>query len=207
MSQAPQKNYLFVSNHCQHSKRLLMRLQKTVLYQQFQIINIDDQRIQLPQFVKCVPTLYIPSKRYVLTDADLFQWFENELQRETQQEQANRGKINMADVTGDANILPFQMGEMGSGLAGAAYSFIEEDKNDLMNQNYSFLQDRDINKMPEFTRHDAPSNSNSGQRQQEQQQRKTGGDTDRKYEELMKTRGSDMQNRMPPPTPNFSSPF
>jgi hypothetical protein len=206
MSQAEQKYYLFVSNHCQHSKRLLMRLQKTALAQQFQIINIDDQRIQLPQFVKCVPTLYIPSKRYVLTDADLFQWFESELQKETQQEQANRGKINMADVTGDANILPFQMGEMGSGLSGAAYSFLEEDKNDLMNQNYSFLQDRDINKMPEFTRHDAPSNSNSTSRQ-EQQQRKTGGDTDRAYESLMKSRGSDMQKRMPPNTPNFSSPF
>lgn len=206
MSQAEQKYYLFVSNHCQHSKRLLMRLQKTALAQQFQIINIDDQRIQLPQFVKCVPTLYIPSKRYVLTDADLFQWFDSELQKETQQEQANRGKINMADVTGDANILPFQMGEMGSGLSGAAYSFLEEDKNDLMNQNYSFLQDRDINRMPEFTRHDAPSNSNSISRQ-EQQQRKTGGDTDRAYESLMKSRGSDMQKRMPPNTPNFSSPF
>jgi hypothetical protein len=139
-----------------------MRLQKTTLTQQFQVINIDDQRIQLPQFVKCVPTLYIPSKRYVLTDADLFQWFDNELQRESQQEQANRGKINMADVTGDANILPFQMGEMGSGLSGAAYSFLEEDKNDLMNQNYSFLQDRDINKMPDFTRHDAPSSLSNG---------------------------------------------
>jgi len=207
MSQTEQKYYLFVSNHCQHSKRLLMRLQKTTLAQQFQIINIDDQRIQLPQFVKCVPTLYIPSKRYVLTDADLFQWFESELQKETQQEQTNRGKINMADVTGDANILPFQMGEMGSGLSGAAYSFLEEDKNDLMNQNYSFLQDRDINKMPEFTRHDAPSNSNSTSRQQEQQQRKTGGDTDRAYESLMKSRGSDMQQRMPPAAPNFSSPF
>jgi len=207
MSQTQKQNYLFVSNNCQHSKRLLMRLQKTTLAQQFQIINIDDQRIQLPQFVQCVPTLYIPSKRYVLTDSDLFQWFDNEIQLENQQEQANRGKINMADVTGDANILPFQMGEMGSGLSGAAYSFLEEDKNDLMNQNYSFLQDRDINKMPDFTRHDAPSNSNSTSRQQEQQQRKTGGDTDRAYESLMKSRGSDMQQRMPPATPNFSSPF
>ena len=207
VQQQQQQNYLFISNNCQHSKRLIMRLQKTTLAKQFQIINIDDPRIQLPQFVQCVPTLYIPGKRYVLTDADLFQWFDNELQKESQQEQANRGKINMVDVTGDANILPFQMGEMGSGLSGAAYSFLEEDKNDLMNQNYSFLQDRDINKMPEFTRHDAPSNSNSSSRQQEQQQRKTGGDTDRAYESLMKARGSDMQQRMPPNTPNFSSPF
>ena len=61
-------------------------------------------------------------------------------------------KVKMADITGDDSILPFQMSEMGNGLAGAVYSFIEDDKNDLMNQNYSFLQDRDINKMPEFTK-------------------------------------------------------
>ncbi len=167
MSQQPQKNYLFVSNHCQHSKRLMMQLQKSALMNSFQIVNIDDSRIQLPQFVQCVPTLYIPSKRHVLTDADLFQWFQNEFQNEIQ----NAGKINIADITGDANILPFQNSEMGSGLSGAAYSFIEEDKNDLMNQNYSFLQDRDINKLPDFTRHDAPSASGGDSRGSGMQQK------------------------------------
>lgn len=204
MSQQPQKNYLFVSNHCQHSKRLLMQLQKSSLMNSFQIVNIDDPRIQLPQFVQCVPTLYIPSKRHVLTDADLFQWFQTEFQNETK----NAGKINIADITGDASILPFQNNEMGSGLSGASYSFIEDDKNDLMNQNYSFLQDRDINKMPEFTRHDAPgANGSDSSRGSGMQQRKTGGTTDQAYDMLMQARGSDMQKRAAPETPNFSSPL
>lgn len=205
MAQQPQKNYLFVSNHCQHSKRLMMQLQKSALMNSFQIVNIDDPRIQLPQFVQCVPTLYIPSKRHVLTDADLFQWFQNEFQNETQ----NAGKINIADITGDANILPFQNNEMGSGLSGAAYSFIEDDNNDLMNQNYSFLQDRDINKMPDFTRHDAPNSSGGGgdSRGSGMQQKKTGGGTDQAYDMMMKARGADMQKRIAPQTPNFSSPY
>ena len=204
MSQQPQKNYLFVSNHCQHSKRLLMQLQKSSLMNSFQIVSIDDPRVQLPQFVQCVPTLYIPSKRHVLTDADLFQWFQTELENETK----NAGKINIADITGDASILPFQNNEMGSGLSGASYSFIEDDKNDLMNQNYSFLQDRDINKMPEFTRHDAPgANGSDSSRGSGMQQRKTGGTTDQAYDMLMQARGSDMQKRVAPQTPNFSSPF
>ena len=205
MSQPQQKNYLFVSNHCQHSKRLLTQLQKTALSNEFQVVNIDDPRIQLPQFVQCVPTLYIPSKRYVLTDADLFQWFQNEFQKENQ---TNASKINIADITGDAGILPFQIGEMGSGLSGAAYSFLEEDKNDLMNQNYSFLQERDINKMPDFTRHDAPSSSGSGNQGSGMQQRKTGGGTDQAYDMLMKARSSEMQKqRATPQTPNFASPY
>jgi hypothetical protein len=204
MSQQQQKNYLFVSNHCQHSKRLLMQLQKSSLMNSFQIVNIDDPKIQLPQFVQCVPTLYIPSKRHVLTDADLFQWFQSEFQNET----LNAGKINIADITGDASILPFQNNEMGSGLSGAAYSFIEDDKNDLMNQNYSFLQDRDINKMPDFTRHDAPSTSgDDSSRGSGMQQKKTGGGTNQAYDMMMKSRGSDMQKRAAPETPNFSSPL
>ena len=199
------KNYLFVSNHCQHSKRLIMQLQKSSLLNDFQIVNIDDSRIQLPQFVQCVPTLYIPSKRHVLTDADLFQWFQSEFQKETQ---TNASKINIADITGDANILPFQLGEMGSGLAGSVYSFLEDEKNDLMNQNYSFLQDRDINKMPDFTRHDAPNTTGEGNQGSGIQQRKTGGGTDQAYDMLMKDRnGESQKQRVIPQTPNFNSPY
>jgi hypothetical protein len=205
MSNGSQKNYLFVSNHCQHSKRLLSQLQKTILISNFQIVNIDDQRVQLPSFVQCVPTLYIPSKRQVLTDSHLFRWFESSLK----EEETSKGKINIADITGDASILPFQMGEMGSGLAGAVYSFIEEEKNDLLNQNYSFLQDRDINKMPDFTRFDAtPSGGNGGGGGSKiAAPKKTGGSTDNAYEQMMKSRGSEMQQRGAPQTPNFSSPY
>jgi hypothetical protein len=199
------KNYLFVSNHCQHSKRLLLQLQKSALSDSFQIVNIDDSRIQLPQFVQCVPTLYIPSKRHVLTDTDLFEWFQTEFQQENQQ---SASKINIADITGDASILPFQQGEMGNGLAGATYSFLEDDKNDLMNQNYSFLQDRDINKMPDFTRHDAPSATGEGNQGAGMQQRKTGGGTDQAYNVLMKSRNNEMhKQRETPQTPNFGSPY
>jgi hypothetical protein len=202
MSQAPQKNYLFYSNQCQHSKRLLLQIQKTPIINTMQMVNIDDPKVQLPNFVQSVPTLYLPAKRQVLTDTHLFKWFEEELQKESE----NANKIKMADITGDDSILPFQMSEMGNGLAGAVYSFIEEDKNDLMNQNYSFLQDRDINKMPEFTRSDA-TNSSSSSKTGQATQKKTGGTTDSAYDQMMKARGNDMQKKSPPQVPNFASPY
>ena len=197
-----QKNYLFISNHCQHSKKLVAQLQNTLILNDLQLVNIDDKRIQLPNFVQCVPTLYLPIKRQVLTDSHLFQWFEEAIKTET----SNKGKVNIADITGDASILPFQMSEMGSGLSGSVYSFIEEDKNDLMNQNYSFLQERDINKMPDFTRSDAVSSSSSSN-SKVQAPKKTGGGTDSAYEQMMKSRGAEMQQRGAPQTPNFSSPY
>ena len=197
----PQKNYLFYSNQCQHSKRLLLQIQKTAIVNNMQLINIDNPQVQLPNFVQSVPTLYLPTKRQVLTDTHLFTWFEEELSKERE----NSNKIKMADITGDESILPFQMSEMGNGLAGSVYSFIEEDKNDLMNQNYSFLQERDINKMPEFTRSDAT--TSTSKIAAAATQKKTGGGTDSAYDQMMKARGNDMQQKGPPPVPNFSSPF
>ena len=202
MSQGSQKNYLFYSNQCQHSKRLLLQIQKTPIINTMQMVNIDDPKVQLPNFVQSVPTLYLPAKRQVLTDTHLFKWFDEELQKESE----NASKVKMADITGDDSILPFQMSEMGSGLAGSVYSFIEEDKNDLMNQNYSFLQDRDINKMPDFTRSDAP-NSSTSSKQGAATQKKTGGGTDTAYDQMMKARGNDMQKKGPPQVPNFTSPY
>jgi hypothetical protein len=176
---------------------------------QFQVVSVDDPRVQLPQFVSCVPTLYIPGKRHVLTDADLFKWFDVELQRGLAAEQDRASQIDIASITGDASVLPFLGSEMGSGLSGAAYSFIEEDKNDLMNQNYSFLEDRDINRMPEYTRYDAPASGGGGgaAAQLAAMNRKTGGATENAYDAMMKARGTEMQQRAPPQTPNFSSPY
>ena len=205
MSQGPQKNYLFYSNQCQHSKRLLLQIQKTAIVNNMQMVNIDNPKVQLPNFVQSVPTLYLPEKRQVLTDTHLFQWFDEELKKESE----NAGKVKMADITGDDSILPFQMSEMGNGLAGAVYSFIEEEKNDLMNQNYSFLQDRDINKMPDFTRFDAVTSGSQSQSSAAAAAsgKKTGGGTTTAYDQMMKARGNDMQKKSPPQVPNFASPY
>ena len=213
MSQQQKQYLLFISKNCQHSTRLMMQLQKSTLINLFQIINIDDARINLPQFVQCVPTLYIPSKKHVITDTDLFKWFQNEFQNVIQNEKKNTEKQNIEKITGDPSILPFQISEMGSGLSGSIYSFIDTDKNDLVNQNFSFIQDRDINNIPDFTQHNANDNNNgnsnggSGNKGSGQHQTKTGGSTDSAYDTLMKARSFDMQQRQPPQTPNFSSPM
>jgi hypothetical protein len=74
-----------------------------------------------------------------------------------------------------------------------------------MNQNFSFLQDRDINKLPDFTRFDASNNSsNMGSGTQSN---KTGGHTESAYDKLLKSRGEEMQKRAPMQQPNFSSPY
>ena len=130
MSQQQTKNYLFYSNNCQYSKKLLYSLQNSNLLNGLVLVNIDDPRVNIPPFIQCVPTLYIPITRHVLTEEHLADWIGSNLR----QEQQSKNNINMVDVTGDSNILPFQIGEMGNGLSGSSYSFIDDSKNDLMNQ-------------------------------------------------------------------------
>ena len=58
--------------------------------------------------------------------------------------------------------------------------------------------------------HDAPTSTSSasgGNAQLAAMNRKTGGATDNAYEAMMKARGAEMQQRTPPITPNFSSPY
>ena len=196
------KNYLFYSTQCQHSKKLIQRLQKTALLSSILLVNIDDPRVSLPPFIQCVPTLYIPTTRHVLTEDHLFEWVDGQLKAEAN----NAGNVNMVDVTGDANILPFHSSEMTQGLAGAAYSFLDDTKNDMLNQNYSFLQERDINKLPEFTRYDAPPPPGTAQSMAGPVQKKTGGTVDKAYEQLMTSRGND-NRRAPQPVANFSSSY
>jgi hypothetical protein len=65
--------------------------------------------------------------------------------------------------------------------------------------------------MPEYTRHDAPASMGGGggsnAAQLASMNRKTGGATDNAYDAMMKARGAEMQQRSPPQSPNFSSPY
>ena len=76
MSNGSQKYYLFVSNQCPHSRQILNQLRNTQISKNLNVINIDDPRIQIPNFIQCVPTLYLPDKRQVLTEQHLIQYFQ-----------------------------------------------------------------------------------------------------------------------------------
>ena len=70
------KNFLFYSNFCDHSKRFIDKINKTALMNQITLCCVDDENLNIPDFITSVPTLYLVQERNILVDDQLFQWVE-----------------------------------------------------------------------------------------------------------------------------------
>jgi hypothetical protein len=79
IQQQAQKNFLFYSNYCHHSKRLLDRIKSSNLVNNINIICIDNPQYNIPGFIEVVPTLYDPINRRVIVNDELFGWIESVL--------------------------------------------------------------------------------------------------------------------------------
>ena len=69
---------LFYSNKCLHCKELLNLLYKDVqLNQKFTKVNIDNNNIKIPPYVKSVPTaiISINGKPNLMVGSSIFKWF------------------------------------------------------------------------------------------------------------------------------------
>ena len=84
-------NYiLFHSHKCLHSKELLQLLYKDPqLNQKVTKVNVDNQNIKLPAYVKSVPTLIITEnqKPSLLVGSKIFEWYKNLHKKESQNNQ------------------------------------------------------------------------------------------------------------------------
>jgi len=190
---APQKMFLFFSNYCEHSKRLLNRIKSSSLVNHFNMVSIDDQNINLPNFIESVPTIYDPVQRQVMTNETLFNWVEGAL---SSQSSSNGGKdvIDMEDITGSSDIMAFQQTEMIGGAGGTSYSFIEDNDNDNLNHNYEYLDSRDNNNMVKFTK----ATDNSSLNNTQGKKGKTGDSaTTSAYDKMMADRQQEMKSSMP----------
>jgi hypothetical protein len=156
----PQKMFLFFSNYCEHCKRLMNRIKTTNLINSFNLVCIDDANVNIPDFIQVVPSLYDMTQRSVMTNETLFNWIEGVMSSQTQSGQNNI--VNMEDITGSNDILAFQQTEMIGGTGGTAYSFIEDNDNDNLNHHYEYLDNRDNNKMVQFTKAGENSSLNNG---------------------------------------------
>ena len=213
-----QKSFLFYSNYCHHSKRLINRIQTTNLMNELNMICIDNSQINIPNFVEVVPTIYDPMNRRVIINEELFNWIDSVLgnnnspqinqnnpqinQNNPQINQSNlqmnqsmkNAIVNMQDITGDDSILAFQKNEMlGSGGVGSSYAFIEDTDNDNLNRNFSYLDDRDNNKLPNFTKANEnssfDSNSNNSSKNNQKQSAINSA-----YDKLLSDRQNEMSN-------------
>lgn len=69
------KNILFYSNYCNYSFETLNLINKHNMTDHFIYVCVDNKEIQIPSFIKVVPTLYITDTKNILIEDDISDWF------------------------------------------------------------------------------------------------------------------------------------
>ena len=202
-----EKNYIFFSNYCHHSKKLLNLLKENNILNNYQLCCVDDSQIELPSFINCVPTLYIVNQKRTLNDDSLFHFINIEInksrntqqqqmpQQQMPQQQMPQQQIPQQNVQSSDDVNPFHSNEMGANFSDN-YSFINENENNITH-NYSFLDSNSQN-----ISNTQNQNQNQNQNQMTQNNQYSNGRSqksqimDKAYEELMKQRGQDSQQHI-----------
>ena len=152
--------FLFYSNHCPISNKLLGELgnngfaydnQNNIFIRQQGVQNkinmimaccIDNPQVQRPPFLKVVPTLYVAPMKQALIEDNLNRWLStNVLVQQKGQPSNTRGGsggggqfYQNIDITGEETISPFLSGELGGSLSDG-YAPITETNDDLQKSN------------------------------------------------------------------------
>ena len=202
------KDFLFYSNLCPHSNKLMEIMKKNNLVDNYELCCVDNTQIELPDFITSVPTIYIVDQKRVLVDESLFHFINIEINKKSntltqpmasqsmqqmqqlqqpQQPQqqhppSSQSSGQMENQTGDPSISGFQSTEMGSSFSDN-YSFIEDNKH--IEHSYSFIGDNNISNEVKTL----PSNSDMLNSQQNTSKSAL---MDKAYEDMIKQRGADM---------------
>jgi hypothetical protein len=110
--------FLYYSDKCRHSIKIINILQKMAISADFHLVNVHQvQRNQLPSWLKTVPTLHNKTANEIYLDNNLFNWISNYI---SSNESKNSININGSEVIGNI------ASELGSSGCGAYYSFLDD---------------------------------------------------------------------------------
>jgi len=130
------KNFLFFSKYCIHSRQLCQFLDKHFDYKQMFIpICVDVKGIKLPWFVKTVPTIVISQggKYEWHSGENAFGWFKGRMKQ-----QSSNNSQPGATKDNPRGIADYEEGLIGSNMSGS-FSFLEDDQSTDIIQNFAFL--------------------------------------------------------------------
>ena len=73
------KDIIFYSNFCTYSKEIINQISKTPINDNILYVCVDDENIQLPNFIKAVPTIYLANQKRIVVDESIPKWIEEQL--------------------------------------------------------------------------------------------------------------------------------
>ena len=75
------KDIIFYSNYCTYCKEVLNQISKTEINDNIIYVCVDDENIQLPPFVKAVPTIYLVNDKKIVVDEAISDWIKEKLSK------------------------------------------------------------------------------------------------------------------------------
>jgi len=116
------KDILFFSNYCVHSKDLIKKVSSTPLQKELVFICVDDKNIKLPPFIQVVPTIYLVNNKSILTEEKITEWIDSKNKKDNDE------------------ILAYHGNTMNS--LSTNFSFLDNDSETLeINSRYTLLDD------------------------------------------------------------------
>lgn len=75
------KDIIFYSNFCTYSKEIINEISKTSINDNILYVCVDDENIQLPNFITAVPTIYLVEKKRIVVDEAIPKWIQEQLSK------------------------------------------------------------------------------------------------------------------------------
>ena len=75
------KDIIFYSNHCSYCKEVIDQIVKTPINDNIIYVCVDDENIQLPPFVKAVPTIYLINEKKIVIDEAISEWIKEKVSK------------------------------------------------------------------------------------------------------------------------------
>ena len=140
------KDIIFYSNYCSYSKEIINQIAKTPIHDNIIYVCVDDDNIQLPPFVKAVPTIYLVNDKKIVVDEAIGGWIKDKISKpkDTVELQAYFGSCDNS--------------------YGGSFSTLDDSDDKPFVTSYTFLGDEQKIETPDGE-NVGSSNNNSGQGQ------------------------------------------
>lgn len=168
------KDIIFYSNFCTYSKEIINQISKTPINDNILYVCVDDENIQLPNFIKAVPTIYLVSQKRIVVDESIPKWIEEQL---TSHESKNSNEELQA-----------YFGQCDSSYGSSFSSLDNSEQKPYVSSSFTFIGDEQKITTP----NDDSINQNQSQNRQNNSFMKDG--LSNEYEQLQNSRNNEFQS-------------
>jgi len=173
------KDIIFYSNYCTYSKEIINQISKTPINDNIVYVSVDDDNIELPPFIKAVPTVYLVNDKKIVVDEAISEWIKEKVSKPKED-----------------TLQPY-FGSNDSSFASSCSSIDEKNSNKPFISSYTFLGDEQKIETPKADNNNSnsnnnnSSNNNSNKYDQMNSNQSSFGNSD--YDKLQQQRNSEFQ--------------